>query len=962
MAERDQRRPLAAPSQSLDAWRANSQLAGGGAWLEQLYEHYLNEPKGSGEDWQRYFAGLPPVDGAAAGAPEPSHSALRREFARRPGHAVAAAPAAAVAAPLNSQLQARLDHLVEAYHRIGHRCADLDPLGLAPQTPLRELTPGHYGIGAEDLAVECEAGGLCGARQRAPLANIIAALERNWCGSIGVQFMHMPDDAARHWVIDRMESSAQSHSLDDSERRHLFTRLTAAEQLEQYLGLRYQGMKRFGLEGAESMLPMVEEIIQRAGQAGVLEVIIGMPHRGRLNLLVNTMGKRPGDLFEEFEGRSEDIFDSGDVKYHKGFSSNVRTGDRELHMALAFNPSHLEIVMPVVQGSVRARQDRRRDTHGQLVLPIVMHGDAAFAGQGVVMESLQMSGTRAFRVGGTVHLVLNNQIGFTISNPRDARSTAYATDVAKMLGVPVFHVNGDDPQAAVAVARMALDYRMRFGCDVVIDLVCYRRRGHNEADDPFLTQPMMYRRIDELPTVRQRYAAELERCGLLREGEAERLAQGYRRQLERGDHVAEGLVREPDRRLFVDWAPYLNRHWDDFCNTAVPAGRLRALAEELSRLPDGFEPRRSVTKLFDGRRRMSEGELPLNWGFAENLAYATLIEEGHSVRLVGQDVRRGTFSHRHAVLHDQRTGDEYEQLAEFARERANGAKFQVYDSLLSELAVLGFEYGYAATSPSTLVIWEAQFGDFANGAQMIIDQFISSGEYKWGRLCGLTMLLPHGYEGQGPEHSSARLERYLQLCAENNMQVCAPTTPAQIFHLLRRQILRPLRKPLIVMSPKSLLRHSEAVSSLEEFQDGGFQPVLADPDAPPCGDVRRLVLCSGKVYYELHAQCQESGRRDLLLLRLEQLYPFPRAALDTALRPYRRNPLERIIWCQEEPRNQGAWRSGMRAPIERLLRNQLGIELELEYVGRENAAATAAGYAGEHRVQQQQLVREAVGA
>ena len=709
------------------------------------------------------------------------------------------------------------------------------------------------------------------------------------------------------------------------------------------------------------MLPMVEEMIQRAGRAGVLEIIIGMPHRGRLNLLVNTLGKLPSELFEEFEGRVNNHLDSGDVKYHKGFSSNVRTGAREVHLALAFNPSHLEIVTPVVQGSVRARQDRRHDMEGNLVLPLVMHGDAAFAGQGVVMETLQMSVTRANGIGGTIHLVLNNQIGFTTSDLRDSRSTEYATDVAKMLGVPVFHVNGDDPQAAVAVARMALDYRMRFGRDVVIDLVCYRRRGHNEADDPFLTQPIMYSRIAELPTVCQRYAAELERSGLLREAEAKHLSENYRRDLERGDHVAEGLVREPDQRLFVDWSPYLHRHWDDLCDTSVPVGSLRPLAEELSRLPEGFSPRRSVSKLFEDRQKMAAGKQPLNWGFAENLAYATLLDKGYSVRLVGQDVRRGTFSHRHAVLHDQSTGAEYDQLAEWANKHATGAKFQIYDSLLSELAVLGFEYGYAATSPSTLVIWEAQFGDFANGAQMVIDQFISSGEYKWGRLCGLTMLLPHGYEGQGPEHSSARLERYLQLCAENNMQVCAPTTPAQIFHLLRRQILRPLRKPLIVMSPKSLLRHSEAVSPLEEFYNGGFQPVLADPAAPSRADVRRVVLCSGKVYYDLHAQRRKSGCRDLLLLRLEQLYPFPRVALDTALRPYRRNALERIVWCQEEPRNQGAWRTGMRIPIARLLRNQLGIDLEFEYVGRENAAATAAGYAGEHRVQQQQLVREAVG-
>ncbi len=942
---------------SLQSWRDSSQLAVGSAWLEQLYEGYLDAPTELAETWQRYFDALPPVNGAPTGAGEPRHSTLRREFEQQQPLSRAERSTATA----DSVLQLRLERLIDAYQHIGHRRADLDPLGLKPRAVLRALQPAQFGICVEDMARQCRAGNLCGDADRAPLAEIIAALEASWCGTIGTQFMHLSDVEMRNWVAERVVAATVHRNFSERERRHLLSRLTAAEQLEQYLGRRYQGTKRFGLEGAETMVPMVEKILWCAGNDGILETVIGMPHRGRLNLLVNTLGKNPEDLFGEFEGRVGTHSNSGDVKYHKGFSSNVRVGNRELHLALTFNPSHLEIVTPVVQGSVRARQDRRGDKDGHLVLPIVLHGDAAFAGQGVVMESLQMAGTRAFGVGGTVHLVINNQIGFTTSDERDARSSEYATDVAKMLDVPIFHVNSDDPEAALAVAQMAFDYRMRFGRDVVIDLLCYRRRGHNEADDPFLTQPEMYHRIAVLPTVCEHYAAELESNGLLRQDEAQQLAQEYRRQIEHGDHVAEGLVLSPDKRLFVDWSPHIGRHCDDHFDSSVPADRLIPLAKRLAQLPPGFTARRSVAKLFDLRQRMGSGEQLLNWGFAENLAYASLLAEGYAVRLVGQDTRRGTFSHRHAVVHDQKSGAVYDQLDEIAQECDNGSRFDVYDSLLSELAVLGFEYGYSVTSPSTLVVWEAQFGDFANGAQIVIDQFISSGQHKWGRLCGLTMLLPHGYEGQGAEHSSARLERYLQLCAENNMQVCAPTTPAQIFHLLRLQLAHPARRPLIVMSPKSLLRHRAAVSSLEDLQAGSFQPVLSDPKAPPPADVRRVVLCSGKVYYDLDAQRLESGRQDLLLLRLERLYPLPRAALDTALRPYRRSALERIIWCQEEPRNQGMWRNGIQHQLDRLLQSQLGIDLQLEYVGRENSAATAAGYAVEHRVQQQQLVREAVG-
>lgn len=697
---------------------------------------------------------------------------------------------------------------------------------------------------------------------------------------------------------------------------------------------------------------MLDELIQRSGSYGTKEIVIGMAHRGRLNVLVNTFGKNPRELFDEFEGKKKVELGSGDVKYHQGFSSNVMTTGGEVHLAMAFNPSHLEIVSPVVEGSVRARQDRRNDPTGEKVLPISIHGDAAFAGQGVVMETFQMSQTRGFKTGGTVHIVINNQVGFTISNPLDSRSTEYATDVAKMIQAPILHVNGDDPEAVLFVTQLAIDYRMQFKRDVVIDLVCYRRRGHNEADEPSGTQPIMYQQITKQRTTRELYADRLTQGGVLDAERVQAKVDEYRNALDNGLHVVKSLVKEPNKELFVDWRPYLGHAWTARHDTRFDLKTLQELSAKLLEIPEGFVVQRQVSKIYEDRQKMQAGGLPINWGYAETMAYATLAFEGHPIRMTGQDIGRGTFSHRHAVLHNQKDAGTYIPLQNLYKGQP---RFDLYDSFLSEEAVLAFEYGYSTTTPEALVIWEAQFGDFANGAQVVIDQFITSGEHKWGRLCGLTMLLPHGYEGQGPEHSSARLERYLQLCAEHNIQVAVPTTPAQIYHLLRRQVIRPLRKPLIVLTPKSLLRHKLAVSTLEDLAEGSFQTVIPEIDALDPSKVERIVLCSGKVYYDLLEKRRAEGRDDIAVVRIEQLYPFPEDDLNEVLAPY--TNLKHIVWCQEEPMNQGAWYCSQHH-MRRIVGNH-NKALVLEYAGRDASAAPACGYASMHAEQQEKLLQDA---
>jgi 2-oxoglutarate dehydrogenase E1 component len=843
---------------------------------------------------------------------------------------------------------------VQVYANRGHLVARIDPLGLMQQPTPRVLELGYFGLGDADLDTEFFTGSKTEAiPPRMRLRDMIAQLRFIYCDTIGAEFAHVSSSEERLWLQQSFQDRRLRHRFTPDERRNILWQLTAAEGLERYLHTKYVGQKRFSLEGADSLIPMLDDLIQYCGGHAVEECIIGMAHRGRLNVLVNLLGKAPSALFSEFEGAYDlaQLHGSGDVKYHKGFSADLRTPSGNVHAALAFNPSHLEVVNPVVEGSVRARQERRGDTLGDRVLPVLVHGDAAFAGQGVVMETLQLSQARGFYTGGTIHLVINNQVGFTTSDPRDARSTLYCSDVAKIVEAPILHVNGDDPEACVFVTRLALDYRRKFHKDVVIDLVCYRRHGHNEADEPAATQPVMYETIRRHPTPRQIYAERLATDGAFAAADAARMVEEYREGLDQGKPQARAALGLIGNTYTVDWSTHLAADPLESVVTGVDSARLIALGARLVEVPAGFTLHPRVAKIYEERARMLAAEAPLDWGAAETLAYATLVDEGVGVRLTGQDSGRGTFFHRHVVLHDQATGRVHTPLAHLTREQ----RFRVTDSVLSEEAVLGFEYGFSTTTPDTLVIWEGQFGDFANGAQVVIDQFISSGEAKWGRVSGITLLLPHGYEGQGPEHSSARLERYLQLCAEWNMQVCVPSTPAQMFHMLRRQMLRALRKPLIVMTPKSLLRHKLAVSPLGDLAHGAFQNVIDDLDPLDPERVRRVVLCSGKVYFDLLEQRRADGADDVALVRLEQLYPFPAEEYAAVLDRYQ-NARE-VVWCQEEPQNQGAWYQ-----IRHRLQARLSPADVLLYAGRPSAAAPAVGVYQVHVEQQHTLVRAALHA
>ncbi|ANC04168.1 MULTISPECIES: 2-oxoglutarate dehydrogenase E1 component [Pseudomonas] len=931
-------------------WESAHLSGGNAAYVEELYELYLHDPNAVPEEWRTYFQKLP-ADGSTA--TDVSHSTIRDHFVLLAKNQRRAQPVSAGSVSSeHEKKQVEVLRLIQAYRMRGHQAAKLDPLGLWQRPAPVDLSINHYGLTNADLDTTFRAGDLFIGKEEASLREIFEALQKTYCRTIGAEFTHIVDSEQRSWFQQRLESVRGRPDFSVDVQTHLLERVTAGEGLEKYLGTKYPGTKRFGLEGGESLIPMLDEMIQRSGSYGTKEVVIGMAHRGRLNVLVNTFGKNPRELFDEFEGKKMNELGSGDVKYHQGFSSNVMTPGGEVHLAMAFNPSHLEIVSPVVEGSVRARQDRRNDTVGDKVLPISIHGDAAFAGQGVVMETFQMSQTRGFKTGGTVHIVINNQVGFTISNPLDARSTEYATDVAKMIQAPILHVNGDDPEAVLFVTQLAIDYRMQFKRDVVIDLVCYRRRGHNEADEPNGTQPLMYQQITKQRTTRELYADALIQAGRIDAERAQAKIDEYRNALDNGLHVVKSLVKEPNRELFVDWRPYLGHAWTARHDTRFDLKTLQELSAKLLELPEGFVVQRQVAKIYEDRQKMQAGGLPINWGYAETMAYATLQFEGHPIRMTGQDIGRGTFSHRHAVLHNQKDASTYVPLKNLF---PGQPKFELYDSYLSEEAVLAFEYGYSTTTPNALVIWEAQFGDFANGAQVVIDQFITSGEHKWGRLCGLTMLLPHGYEGQGPEHSSARLERYLQLCAEHNIQVCVPTTPAQIYHLLRRQVIRPLRKPLIVLTPKSLLRHKLAISTLEDLAEGSFQTVIPEIDAIDPAKVERLVLCSGKVYYDLLEKRRAEGREDIAIVRIEQLYPFPEDDLVEILAPY--TNLKHAVWCQEEPMNQGAWYSSQHHMRRILGRHNKA--LVLEYAGRDASAAPACGYASKHAEQQEKLLQDA---
>ncbi|MEP1471770.1 MAG: 2-oxoglutarate dehydrogenase E1 component [Halieaceae bacterium] len=936
-------------------WRS-SHIAGGNAtYVEDLYETYLTDPNGVPEQWRDYFDKLPRVESEITQIEDVPHSTIRDRFAKISKMRVRTEATVQhdSQATEHERKQVRVVQLISAYRQRGHQKASLDPLGLAEREHVPDLELGFHQLSAADRDTPFQVGSLHIGKADATLGEIVDALERTYCHTVGAEFMHIVDTGERHWIMTRMESVRSAPDYGDDVRMTLLRRLIKAEGLEKSLGSKYPGTKRFGLEGGESLIPMLSEMVQRVGSYGAKEIVIGMAHRGRLNVLVNIFGKNPVELFDEFEGKKT-YESSGDVKYHQGFSSNIMTEGGEVHLALAFNPSHLEIVAPVVEGSVRARQERRDDPVGNSVLPIVVHGDAAFAGQGVVMETFQMSQTRAYKTGGTIHIVVNNQVGFTTSLREDVRSTEYCTDVAKMVQAPIFHVNADDPEAVLFVTQMAIDYRNEFKKDVVLDLICYRRRGHNEADEPSVTQPMMYQAIRQHKTTRDLYAQRLISEGLLTTEQDQALVEGYRNSLDRGEPLVSSLVTEPNTELFVDWTPYLGHDWTLACDTGMDIQALQTLAHDISVAPDGVPLQRQVGKILEDRRKMAAGALPLNWGAAETLAYASLLEAQYPVRLTGQDVGRGTFSHRHAVLHNQKDGSAYVPLQHVSDDQA---PFVIHDSILSEEAVLAFEYGYATTAPKGLVIWEAQFGDFANGAQVVIDQFITSGEHKWARLCSLTMLLPHGYEGQGPEHSSARLERFMQLCAEHNIQICVPTTPAQVFHMLRRQAIRPMRKPLVVMSPKSLLRHKEAISSLEDLANGRFHNILDETDALDGEKVERLIICSGKVYYDLRAARRERELENIAILRLEQLYPFPEAELLQVLSNYPN--IVDAVWCQEEPMNQGAWYASQHHMRRVIARHK--VDVYLRYVGRDASAAPAAGYMALHLEQQEKFIDEALG-
>jgi 2-oxoglutarate dehydrogenase E1 component len=934
---------------------SNSYLFGGNApYVEELYEAYLLNPGSVPDNWRAYFDAMQhvsAVDGSTK--PDVAHAPVIASFAERAKQGPIRTVTAAADAEMGRKSVA-VTQLIAAYRILGNRWANLDPLQRQERPPIPELEPAFYGFTDADTDIVFNISNTYFGPETASLRDILQALRDTYCRSIGAEFMYNSDQRQKRWLQERLESVRSTPKFSSEKKKHILDRLTAAEGLERYLHTRYVGQKRFSLEGSESFIASLDEAIQRAGGRGVQEIVIGMAHRGRLNVLVNILGKMPQDLFAEFEGRHADDLPAGDVKYHQGFSSDISTQGGPVHLSLAFNPSHLEIVNPVVEGSVKARMERRDDKDGSQVMPILVHGDAAFAGQGVVMETLNLAQTRGYGTGGTLHIVINNQIGFTTSDPRDSRSTLYCSDVVKMIEAPVLHVNGDDPEAVVFATQIALDFRLEFKKDIVVDIVCFRKLGHNEQDTPALTQPLMYKKIGQHPGTRKLYAEKLIAQDEIAPETGDAMVKAFRDAMDAGRHTVDPVISNFKSKYAVDWMPFLNRKWTDAADTAVPLAELRRLAERITTVPEDFKPHPLVDKVLADRAAMGRGELNLDWGMGEHLAYASLVASGYAIRLTGQDAGRGTFTHRHAVLHDQKR-ERWDQgsYVPLANVSENQAPYTVIDSVLSEEAVLAFEYGYSTAEPNTLTIWEAQFGDFANGAQVVIDQFISSGEVKWGRASGLVLMLPHGYEGQGPEHSSARIERFLQLCADNNMQVVQPTTAAQIFHLLRRQMIRLFRKPLVIMTPKSLLRNKDAGSSLSDLGKGTFQTVIGevDPRIDP-KKVKRVIVCSGKVYYDLVNARRERGVSDVAILRLEQLYPFPHKAFSAELKKFVN--FGELVWAQDEPQNQGPWFQIQHNIFEGLEQGQ-----KLAYAGRPASASPAVGYYDKHYAQQKALIETA---
>jgi len=941
------------------AYKGNSYLFGGNApYVEEMYENYLDNPGSVPDNWRGYFDALQNVPaGDGTDARDVPHLPVINAFAER---AKQGGTKVVVATGADSELARKrtaVQQLIAAYRNVGARWADLDPLKRAERDHIPELELSFYGFTDADLETVFNTSNTFFGKETMSLRELLNALRETYCGSIGAEYMYITDQSQKRWWQERLEATRTKPAFNAEKKKHILDRLTAAEGLERFLHTKYVGQKRFSLEGGESFIASMDELINQAGQIGVQEIVIGMAHRGRLNVLVNTLGKMPKDLFAEFDHTAPEELPAGDVKYHQGFSSDVTTPGGPVHLSLAFNPSHLEIVNPVVEGSVRARMDRRGDPLGKQVLPVLVHGDAAFAGQGVVMETLALAETRGYSTGGTVHLVINNQIGFTTSDPRDSRSTLYCSDVVKMIEAPVLHVNGDDPEAVVFATQLALDFRMTFQKDVVVDIVCFRKLGHNEQDTPSLTQPLMYKKIAAHPGTRKLYADKLAAQGL---GETlgDDMVKAYRAALDAGRHTVDPVLTNFKSKFAVDWSPYLGKKWTDSADSAIPMAEWKRLSDRLTTIPDSVTPHQLVKKVYADRAAMGRGDIPVDWGMGEHMAFASLVASGFPVRLSGEDCGRGTFTHRHAVIHDQNR-EKYDEgiYVPLQNVADNQAPFVVIDSILSEEAVLGFEYGYASNDPNTLVIWEAQFGDFVNGAQVVIDQFIASGEVKWGRVNGITMMLPHGYEGQGPEHSSARLERFMQLAADTNMQVVQPTTASQIFHVLRRQMIRGLRKPLIIFTPKSLLRNKDATSPLSEFTKGGFQTVIPEQNADvvkKAEKVKRVICCSGKVYYDLVKKREERGSDDVAIVRVEQLYPFPHKVFGAELRKYP-NATD-IVWCQDEPQNQGAWFFVQHYIHENMLDGQ-----KLGYAGRAASASPAVGYAHLHQEQQKTLIEAAFG-
>ncbi|HEY6458637.1 MAG TPA: 2-oxoglutarate dehydrogenase E1 component [Polyangiaceae bacterium] len=912
-------------------------------YVEELHNRWLQSPQSVEPGWREFFERPNGAAPSFVEAPSP-----KKNGTTNGNGAVAYREAVRDTVIAATELQSRVAQLVNAYRVRGHLFARLDPLEKEAEAH-PELELSNFGLTEGDLDKAFSTAGMSGLPERATLRQIVQHLGETYCSSIGVEFTHIEEPEPRLWLQDQMESTRNHASLDRTELRRILTKLTDAEIFEQFIHKNYVGAKRFSLEGAESMIPMIDLLVEAAGAHSIDEIVIGMPHRGRLNVMVNVMGKNVREIFAAFDDkRPEKYFGAGDVKYHLGYSTDVATqSGKPVHLSLAFNPSHLEFVNPVVEGRVRAKIDRRKR---KSTMPLLLHGDAAFMGQGIVAETLNLSQLEGYTTGGTIHLVVNNQIGFT-TIPSDSRSTRYCTDIARELRVPVFHVNGEDPEAAIQVTRLAIEFRQRFKQDVVIDMYCYRKYGHNEGDEPRFTQPLMYSLIDKKPGVRDVYVQRLVSAGHIRRDDADAIAQERRATLERAlEEARQGDFHSMPETMGGVWGPYKGGPDAGVpdVSTAYPREKLLVALDKLTQMPPGFHANPKALKIVEQRRERALSGHGLDWGTGEHLAFASILMDNHGIRISGQDARRGTFSHRHAVLFDTETGEPYTPLAHLGD--VGVGRFEIYDSPLSEAGVLGFEYGYSLDRPDKLVVWEAQFGDFVNAAQVIIDQFIVSAEDKWWRLSGLVLLLPHGFEGQGPEHSSARIERFLQLAAEDNIQVCNLTTPGQLFHVLRRQVSRMWRKPLVIFTPKSLLRHPEAVSTLDEIANGSFQRVIPDGTVDPKG-VKRILLCSGKVYFDLVAERKNRERKDVAIVRLEQYYPLS-GALAKALGGYPEGTP--VVWVQEEPRNMGAWYF-----INARQADVVGTRHPLSLVSRPESASPATGSKAAHDLEQKMLLDEA---